>query len=169
MPADVRLRPFRLEDAVRMDAEPVLPGDIDFFGWSASNARVRRFGDDGLLGVDHGVLAIEADGVGLVGELGWTAVRHGPPPHGDALNVGIALLAEHRGHGYGTAAQRLLAEYLFASTRHERLEASTDITNIAEQKALVKAGFTREGVLRHSQWRAGAFHDTVLFSRLRGD
>ena len=41
--------------------------------------------------------------------------------------------------------------------------------NVAEQRALDKAGFTREGVLRHAQWRAGAFHDVVLFSRLRGD
>ena len=73
------------------------------------------------------------------------------------------------GSTLATNAQRLLAEYLFAFTRYERLEASTDVTNIGEQKALVRAGFTREGVLRHSQWRAGAFHDNVLFSRLRGD
>ena len=93
----------------------------------------------------------------------------GPPPPGRALNVGIGLLRQHRGKGYGTEAQRLLAEYLFAYTRIERLEASTDVLNLAEQRALEKAGFTREGVLRHAQWRAGAFHDCVLFSRLRGD
>ena len=122
-----------------------------------------------MLGEDRGNLVVEVDGVGAVGDVGWIRVFHGPPPNGWALNVGIELFTEHRGRGYGTEAQRLLAEYLFAYTRHERLEASTDVTNVAEQRALVKAGFTREGVLRHSQWRAGAFHDTVLHSRLRGD
>ena len=51
----------------------------------------------------------------------------------------------------------------------ERLEASTDVDNAAEQRALDKAGFTREGVLRSAQFRDGTFHDLVLYSRLRGD
>ena len=169
MASEVRLRPYTAEDAARFDAEPVLPGAIDFFGWHASDARRRRFAADGMIGPDHGNLVVEVAGVGNVGDVGWSPVHHGPPPHGEALNIGIALFAEHRGKGYGAEAQRLLAEHLFAFTRTERLEALTDVTNIAEQRALVTAGFTREGVLRHAQWRAGAFHDTVLFSRLRGD
>jgi aminoglycoside 6'-N-acetyltransferase len=32
-----------------------------------------------------------------------------------------------------------------------------------------KAGFTREGVLRGTQWRAGAWHDLVIYSRLSTD
>jgi RimJ/RimL family protein N-acetyltransferase len=51
----------------------------------------------------------------------------------------------------------------------ERLEASTDVDNLAEQRALERAGFTREAVLRHAQFRDGGFHDLVLYSRLRGD
>ena len=50
-----------------------------------------------------------------------------------------------------------------------RVEASTDITNLAEQRALEKAGFTREGVLRKAQWRAGDWHDLVVYSLLRGE
>ena len=41
--------------------------------------------------------------------------------------------------------------------------------NLAEQRALERAGFTREGVLRHAQFRGGGFHDLVIYSRLRGD
>jgi RimJ/RimL family protein N-acetyltransferase len=78
-------------------------------------------------------------------------------------------MPEHRGNGYGTQAQRLIAGYLFANTLIERLEASTDVENIAEQRALEKAGYTREGVLRHAQFRAGAWRDLVLFSRIRSD
>ena len=41
--------------------------------------------------------------------------------------------------------------------------------NLAEQRALERAGFTREGGLRHAQFRDGEFRDLVLYSRLRGD
>ncbi|MGN6445571.1 GNAT family N-acetyltransferase [Amnibacterium sp.] len=169
MAAALRLRPYTAEDAALADAHAPEVGAIDFFGWSASDARSRRFASDGMLGPDHGNLVVDVAGIGMVGDVGWSPVHHGPPPHGQALNIGIALFAEHRGNGYGTAAQRLLAEHLFAFTRWERLEACTDVTNVAEQRALAGAGFTREGVLRHAQWRAGAFHDAVLFSRLRCD
>jgi RimJ/RimL family protein N-acetyltransferase len=43
------------------------------------------------------------------------------------------------------------------------------VDNQAEQRALEQAGFTREGVLRHAQFRDGGFHDMVLYSRLRDD
>ncbi|MBA2393543.1 MAG: GNAT family N-acetyltransferase, partial [Ktedonobacteraceae bacterium] len=50
-----------------------------------------------------------------------------------------------------------------------RVEATTDITNRAEQRALEKAGFTREGVLRKAQWRNGNWHDMVVYSKVRGE
>ena len=166
---DVRLHPYTAADAALLDAHPTGPGAIDFFGWHPSDAAQRKFAEGGMLGTDHGNLVVDVDGVGMVGDVGWVPVFHGPPPNSFALNVGIVLFEEHRGHGYGTEAQRLLVRYLFAETRFERLEATTDVVNVAEQRALTKAGFLREGVLRHAQWRAGAFHDTVIFSRLRGD
>jgi hypothetical protein len=49
------------------------------------------------------------------------------------------------GRGYGSAAQRLLVRYLFAHTQVNRVDAITDITNVGEQRALEKAGFTRAG------------------------
>jgi hypothetical protein len=49
------------------------------------------------------------------------------------------------------------------------LNSPTDVENIAEQRSLEKAGFTREGILRHAQWRAGAHHDLVSYSMLRED
>jgi RimJ/RimL family protein N-acetyltransferase len=71
--------------------------------------------------------------------------------------------------GHGSAAQRMLAGYLFATTPVNRVEASTDVENIAEQKALERAGFTREGVLRGAQFRDGGWHDLVGYARLRDD
>jgi RimJ/RimL family protein N-acetyltransferase len=60
-------------------------------------------------------------------------------------------------------------QYLFASTNLHRLEAGTDLENMAEQRALEKAGFAREGVVRQSQYRDGRYRDMVMFSRLRTD
>jgi RimJ/RimL family protein N-acetyltransferase len=86
-----------------------------------------------------------------------------------AANVGIFVAPEHRGHGYGAEAQRLLADYLLAMYPIGRVEAGTDIENIAEQRALEKAGFTREGVARAASWRGDRWHDMVTYSRIRGD
>ncbi len=104
-----------------------------------------------------------------VGSLSWHVTGYGPNPESQCFNIGIELLAAARGKGYGTEAQRLLADWLFASTEVNRIEATTDIENVAEQRSLEKAGFTREGAMRGSQFRAGAHHDMVVFSRLRDD
>jgi [ribosomal protein S5]-alanine N-acetyltransferase len=50
-----------------------------------------------------------------------------------------------------------------------RIEASTRSDNLAEQRALDKAGFTREGMLRVAQFHDGAWRDLVLFSLVRPD
>jgi RimJ/RimL family protein N-acetyltransferase len=168
----LRLRPVRradLDTVERWRAGPEAQGRHNWFGFAPDGDLGRRFEQDGLLGEDRGNLLVELDGGTLAGDVSYFAVRHGPNPGSRALNVGIALLPEHRGQGHGAEAQRQLAAYLFAHTTVERLEASTDVDNLAEQRSLEKAGFTREGVLRSAQFRDGAFHDLVLYSRLRGD
>ncbi|MCI0583355.1 MAG: GNAT family N-acetyltransferase [Chloroflexi bacterium] len=120
---------------------------------------------------DHnGLVLVERlpDGA-IIGTIGWHRVRYGPNPESDAWMFGIDLVPEARGQGYGTEAQRLIAEHLFATTPAHRVEASTDVENVAEQRALEKAGFTREGVNRSAQWRAGSWHDLVLYARIRED
>ncbi|MBM3686461.1 MAG: GNAT family N-acetyltransferase [Actinobacteria bacterium] len=80
--------------------------------------------------------------------------------------MGIALAPAWRGQGWGSVAQRLLAEQLLESAH--RVEASTDIDNLSEQRSLEKAGFAREGVLRGAQMRAdGRHHDLVMYARTR--
>jgi len=100
-----------------------------------------------------------------VGNLSAHPVWYGPTAGSKAMNIGISIIEEFRGRGYGSKAQRLLASEL-----HEkgfvRVEASTDITNIAEQKALEKAGFVYEGTLRKAQGRADGLHDLQLWSHL---
>ena len=102
-----------------------------------------------------------------IGTVSWRQVRYGPTPESVAWNIGISLIPEMRGLGFGTLAQRLLADHLFATTPVNRIEAGTDIENLAEQRSLEKAGFIREGVLRGAQYRAGAWHDLVIYAVVR--
>ncbi|MFF9506653.1 GNAT family N-acetyltransferase [Streptomyces sp. NPDC014724] len=52
---------------------------------------------------------------------------------------------------------------------HRRVEADLESFDLAEQRALEKAGFVREGVLRSAVWRGGQWHDSVLCSMLRAE
>jgi RimJ/RimL family protein N-acetyltransferase len=143
---------------------------FNYFEVSDRPSRFRGgFPEGGFVTAEHGRLMVElADGT-TVGDLSWHQVTYGPNSESAAFNIGIALRPEQRAKGHGTRAQRLLAAHLFGTTAVNRVEASTDVDNIAEQRALTKAGFTREGILRGAQFRAGEFHDLVLFSVLRGE
>lgn len=101
--------------------------------------------------------------------MSWHPGRYGPNERSRALNIGVAIYPDARGHGFGTEAQRLLAELLLEQFPIERVEASTDVDNVAEQRSLDKAGFTREGVIRRAQYRAGAHHDLAGYSFTRDD
>ena len=113
---------------------------------------------------------VDAAGVSAVaGQVTWHLEFYGPNAGSRAWNIGIGLAPASRGHGVGTVAQRLLAEWLLATTDVDRIEASTDVANVAEQRALEKAGFTREGVLRSAQERLDGRHDLYSYSLLRAD
>ena len=104
-----------------------------------------------------------------LGTVGWHQVLYGPGAGSIALDIGISLRPEARGHGHGARAQRMVAEYLFRTYPVHRVQATTDVTNVAEQRSLERAGFLREGLLRGAQWRTGAWHDLVSYARLRTD
>jgi RimJ/RimL family protein N-acetyltransferase len=58
---------------------------------------------------------------------------------------------------------------LFDTTTVHRLCANTEADNAAEQRALEKCGFRREGVLRQAGFRGGRWRDVVVYGRLRDD
>ena len=164
-----RLRAVSEHDVVQLDA------------WASDPAAGSEFSDFGLpprshaellaragLETGYGFLVVEVGGH-LAGSVSWHAVGYGPNPQSRAWNIGIELHPDFRGQGFGTQAQKLLVGMLFATTDAERVEASTDVTNLAEQRCLEKAGFTCEGILRAAQWRRGVWHDLVSYSRLRSD
>jgi RimJ/RimL family protein N-acetyltransferase len=163
-------RTFAVHDGVALGA--VRPGE----------ARQVMVADDGLFAVDedrrtgprpapevHRAAILDAGDGRLLGITGWHAVGYGGTLGCVAWNIGITLLPAERGRGVGAVAQRLLADHLFATTEVDRVEAGTDVDNVAERKALAKAGFREEGTLRGTQLRGGRRTDLVSYARLRTD
>lgn len=167
----VELRPFRrdeLEIWQRFATDPDAVGEFNWTGFRSLQRAVERFEKDGMLSSERGELAVVDEGR-IVGVVQWVAGGYDGSSPGWCWRIGCTLLPEHRGRGIGTQAQRLLVEYLFATTPAVRIEADTDVDNRAERACLEKVGFTQEGVLRRAGFRAGAWRDIVRYSLLRGE
>lgn len=165
---DVILRPIQeadLEDLCRTVTDPEVFGEFEWSGFKDPKAMRRRWDEDGWLSTEHGRLAVASAGQ-FAGDVAYK--DRSPAEYRAAIyEIGIGLLPRHRGHGVGTTAQRLLVQYLFDTTPAHRLEALTDVDNIAEQRALEKAGFEREGIRRKGWFRAGRWRDSVMYALLR--
>jgi RimJ/RimL family protein N-acetyltransferase len=165
------LRPIRVEDLdvlTRWKTDPVYGSEFQWLGYGSTRRFRERVASDDVIDDEGGALAV-VDGDELLGDMSWHKQQTNVLQESFCWNFGIVLRPEARGKGHGSRAQRMLADYLFLHTTVNRVEASTDIDNVAEQRSLEKAGFTREGVLLGWQWRQGAWRDMVVFSRLRGD
>ena len=149
----------------RQAVDPEAGGTFNWAGFRDVHATRRRLDETGLITPDGGCLIVEHDDT-VAGTVVWGKVSYGTAAW-SCWNIGIALLPEHRGKGVGTEAQRRLAGYLFDTGPVQRVEAYTDVENVAEQRALEKAGFTREGVLRSTQFREGRWRDLVMYSLIR--
>ncbi|MDH3681851.1 MAG: GNAT family N-acetyltransferase [Acidimicrobiia bacterium] len=140
--------------------QPVDPSDVE------EELRA-RFRDDRLLGFDRGSMIVELDGRTPIGDVSWRAEQWGPSAASRCLAFGITLLPSYRGKGHGTEAQRQLITYLFRTTDVHRIQSDTAADNPAERRALEKLGMHPEGVVRQAEYRAGRYHDHILFSVLR--
>lgn len=162
------LRPVQVDDLPQLRQLAIDPNYLgpDWGGYADPGYFDRRLATDGFLTDDDGLLAIAADGQ-CVGQVSWRAVHHGGRHH--CWSIGVAVFPEFRGRGFGAQAQQQLVEYLFATTPVHRIEAKTRDDNEAEQRALLKAGFTLDGTLRGAQFKDGVWRDTLIFSLLRTD
>jgi RimJ/RimL family protein N-acetyltransferase len=150
----------------RFLTDPEAAGPFQWQGWADPALWRRRWSENGLLTDQDGRLMVEAGGA-PAGFVAWRGVPAWRTGH--YWSVGAQLLPQCRGRGVGTRAQRLLVSYLFAHTPVLRLEADTETENVAEQRALEKCGFSKEGVLRGVVFRDGHWRDVVRYGLLRGD
>ncbi|WP_405885039.1 GNAT family N-acetyltransferase [Streptomyces sp. NBC_01136] len=165
----VTLRPVTEDDLSVLElflTDPETATPFQWFGWRDPRRWRRKWAENRMLCDDAGHLLV-VRGDERLGFVGWRKVT--PTPSTSYWNMGIALLPEARGKGVGTEAQRQLVRYLFAHTLVVRIEADTEAENMAEQRALEKVGFTREGLMRSVTFRDGRWRDCVRYSILRDD
>jgi RimJ/RimL family protein N-acetyltransferase len=166
----VQLRPVRGDDLWLFERKAVDPDAGGAFNWTGYKdlAGVRRqYERDGLIGPDGGRLIVANDDI-VMGDAAWSKVTYGIPAWW-CWSIGISLLPEFRRQGFGTRAQLLLVGYLFDTTSAERVQAYTDVENIAEQRSLERVGFAKEGTIRSVQFRSGQWCDVFIYGMLRAD
>jgi RimJ/RimL family protein N-acetyltransferase len=156
---NVNLRVVEKED-LPMVAEWL--NNLDFFGeynplWQMSKADVQKMYDN--LSPEGRWFFVEKKDGSKVGSIG----SH---PVGKAQEIGYAVLPSERKKGYCSEAVMIMVDYLFLSKDIVRIQAHTDVRNVASQKLLEKAGFKREGILRKSAFERGEWRDFYVYSIL---
>ncbi|MCU1594814.1 MAG: GCN5-related N-acetyltransferase [Frankiales bacterium] len=163
-----RLRPARADDAAVLASWRAEPCSV-YEDWAGPQPPGVP-GEVRLLPPAGGGDLIVTDGDDRpIGTVSWHPVLLGPTLGSQAMDIGISLQAFAQRQGHGSRAQRMLARYLFTTTPVHRVQATADVENIAGQRALERAGYTREGILRGAQWRRADWHDLVSYACLRDD
>jgi RimJ/RimL family protein N-acetyltransferase len=84
------------------------------------------------------------------------------------IEVGYWVLPHARRRGVATRIARILAAHAF-SLGVKRVAAYVNVGNVASEQVLLRAGFTREGVVRSLPKPDGKRVDKTLFSLLPGE
>jgi RimJ/RimL family protein N-acetyltransferase len=165
---EIKLQPVIENDLAIIEnlVETPAGGEFAWFGHPLPGDHRKRWTENGLLDPDRSALMV-VRGAERIGFVSWTRIQQWRESWHWLMGIGLVPTA--RGKGYGTVAQRLLVDYLFAHSPAHRIEADTELENIAEQRSLEKAGFTREGVIRGIVWRDGKWRDGVVYGILRDD
>ena len=161
----VVLRPFRPEDVeplwraklepvtwARTSADPLVPETLD--------EHRPRYAEPTKGGMAQ--FAVDVDDV-LVGR----ALLFHVDNLARNAEVGLALLPEQQGKGYGRDVLRVLVDYGFRSRNLHRVHLQTLASNEMGLRAYRAVGFVEEGRQREHAWVEGAYEDMVLMSVLR--
>jgi len=84
-------------------------------------------------------------------------------------DLGISLLPDEIGKGFGSDAIRVLLEFAFVHLNLHKLCLDTLETNERGLRAYRACGFVEEGRLREHEWDRGRYVDLILMSVLRSD
>jgi ribosomal-protein-alanine N-acetyltransferase len=142
-------------------------GDYQSFPAQISKNQLEpQIGEHKLYGHEWVNFVVETKDGTKVGE----AVHYVSAPNFGWVEIGYAIVPEHRDKGYGTEAVQLLTDYLFLTRDIPRIQAVIDRKNRASQSVLEKTGFKKEGVLRSALWNAaGKWTDGCIYSILKDE
>jgi RimJ/RimL family protein N-acetyltransferase len=103
----------------------------------------------------------------VAGYRGTMMLNHQRPD--GIVELGYSVHPAARGRGVAGRALALVAPWAFMRVGAKRLEARTDPDNVASQRALERAGFTREGLERGSRAVHGVRRDMICWALLPDD
>ena len=83
--------------------------------------------------------------------------------------IGFDLTPQYWGKGYMSEAIDGVIPYIFTHTPIDRIEAVIHPENVRSHSVVQRAGFRKEGLLRHYVLWEGEHWDMVLFSLLKRD
>jgi RimJ/RimL family protein N-acetyltransferase len=84
-------------------------------------------------------------------------------PNFHYFEVGFYVIPEERSKGYGAQAMRLPLEHIFRTQSVKTIMAGTSSSNVASQKALLKAGFKKVGTLKKTLFRNGCWEISIIY------
>jgi RimJ/RimL family protein N-acetyltransferase len=102
------------------------------------------------------------------GEVVGGATLHHLDAERKIVEIGYFVLPHARGRGIAKTIARALAEHAF-SLGIERVAAYVNVGNVASERVVEGAGFTREGVVRSMPKPDGRRVDKTLYSLLPGE
>jgi ribosomal-protein-alanine N-acetyltransferase len=169
----VSLAPLALDDVAaltdinvrnRVDIDRVSPSDAEADTADAMRRRVERLLADHERG-ERVSWTIRVDGV-IAGDISLSHIQRGALQR---ANLGYMVDSVFRGRGVATSAARLASARAFEEVGLHRLEAGTMPSNVASQRVLEKAGFTRVGLQRSFLLIAGRWEDHILYELVGPD
>ena len=89
--------------------------------------------------------------------------------HHRNCEIGIGMLKEHRGKGYGSEAIMWILNWGFRMANMHRIALECFEWNEGAIKLYKKLGFTLEGRRREFLWFDGRWHDKLNFSMLEDE
>jgi RimJ/RimL family protein N-acetyltransferase len=84
-------------------------------------------------------------------------------------NLGYWVRSSKTGKGIASSAVRLLARFAFEELKLNRVEITPAIGNKASQRVAMKAGATKEGILRNGIVVRDKIYDVIMYSLIPED
>jgi len=135
-------------------------GEYQEFQFESKKSLLKQFEADGLCSNLFQMLIVEKDNQ-VIGLVYISFVRLG------LANIGLVICENQRAKNLGTQITLTIVDYLFNNYDLKRIQADTDINNIAAQKVLEKADFKKEGIMKSYRYHHGRYNDSVLYAITR--
>ncbi len=81
--------------------------------------------------------------------------------------IGYCIHKDFRGKGIGSKAIKLITNYAFKKHKSKRIWCFTRTFNKGSRRALEKAGYKLEGVLRKNKCKNGKYLDDCIYAKIK--